>query len=330
MGLTELSELINLLPPIKHPRVLVGVNNADDAGVYKLTDDIALIQTVDVFPPVVDEPYHYGQIAAANSLSDVYAMGGKPLTALNIVGFPKKKLSIEMMGEILKGAMDKAQEADCPIVGGHTLDDDELKFGLSVTGIVHPEHIVTNANAQPYDRLILTKPLGMGILSTALKAGKLSDEVIQEITAIMMQLNKTAAEKMVLYKAHSATDITGFGLLGHAYEMANASNVSMVLYANHIPYLPEVLIKTKESGYIPGGTINNKLFLDKYVMFSDSIEEDERMIFFDAQTSGGLLISISKETADEFLKELHVNGVKDAAIIGEVIPEEYKKIKVIK
>lgn len=330
MGLTELSELIQSLPPITHPDVLVGINNVDDAGVYKLTDDIALIQTVDVFTPVVDEPYHYGQIAAANSLSDIYAMGGKPLTALNIAGFPKGKLSLEMMGEILKGAIDKAQEADCPIVGGHTLDDNELKFGLAVTGIVHPERIVTNANAQPNDRLILTKPLGMGILTTALKAGKLSDEVIQKITTIMMQLNETAAEKMVLYKAHSATDITGFGLLGHAYEMANASNVSMVLYANHIPYLQEVLIKTKEGRYIPGGTINNKLFLDKYVMFSDSIDENERMIFFDAQTSGGLLISISPETANEFLKELHENGVKDAAIIGEVIPEESKKIKVIR
>jgi len=308
----------------------VGINNADDAGVYKLTDDIALIQTVDIFPPVVDNPYHYGQIAAANSLSDVYAMGGKPITALNIAGFPKRKLSLEIMGEIHKGAMDKAQEADCPIVGGHTLDDDELKFGLAVTGIVHPEHIITNANAQHNDKLILTKPLGMGILTTALKAGKLSAEVIEKITAIMMQLNRKAAEKMVLFKANAATDITGFGLLGHAYKMAKASNVSMVLYANHIPYLPEVLIKTKESGYIPGGTVNNKLFLDKYIMFSDSIDEDERMIFFDAQTSGGLLISISKETADEFLKELHENGVKDAAIIVEVIPEEYKKIKVIK
>ncbi|HDY88227.1 MAG TPA: selenide, water dikinase SelD, partial [bacterium] len=302
----------------------------DDAGVYKLTDDIALVQTVDLFTPIVDNPYSYGQISAANSLSDVYAMGGKPVTALNIAGFPKNLIPLETLAEIIKGAVDKTGEVGCPIVGGHTITDDELKFGLSVTGVVHPDRIITNANSKPGDKLILTKPLGMGILTTALKAGKLEEETLNKAVSIMSELNNTASEIMVSFKAHAATDITGFGLLGHAYEMANAGNVSITFYADQIPYLKEALLMTKEGGYIPAGTVSNKTFLEKHVTFTGNIDNDEQMIFFDAQTSGGLLISISSGSADECLKAMQDKDVTYAAVIGEVTSEEKEKIKVIK
>ncbi|KPK95713.1 selenide, water dikinase, partial [bacterium SM23_31] len=254
----------------------------------------------------------------------------KPLTALDIVGFPKNVLSLDVLAEILKGAIDKTQEAGCPIVGGHTIVDDELKFGLSVTGIVHPDRIISNAKAQPGDRLILTKPLGMGIITTALKMGKVSGEIVEKITKIMTELNKTASELMVSFNAHAATDITGFGLLGHAHEIAQASNVSMLLYADSIPYLPEALTKTKEGGYIPGGSADNKAFLKDKVTFTDNIDEYEQMIFFDAQTSGGLLISARPESADEFLAALHEKGIKYAAIIGEVTQPLPEKIRIVR
>ena len=310
---------MKMLPSISDPDLLVSIDMADDAGVYKLTDDIALVQTVDVVTPMVDDPYAFGQIAAANSLSDVYAMGGKPVTALNITGFPKDVLELEIVAEILKGAIDKTREAECLIVGGHTINDDELKFGLSVTGIIHPDRIVRNSGAQPGDKLILTKPLGMGILSTALKAGKLGEESITKITRLMSELNKTSSELMHIFKAHAATDISGFGLLGHAFEIARGSNVSMKLYAGKIPYLPETMIKTKEAGYIPGGSVNNKKYLQEYVTFEETVDEQLQMIFFDAQTSGGLLIAVPPEAAEDFLVSLHENGVSDAEIIGEVI-----------
>ena len=319
-----------MLPPVSDPNVLVDISTADDAGVYKMTDDMALVQTVDVITPLVDDPYHFGRIAAANSLSDVYAMGGKPLTALNIAGFPAKVLELEVMAEIIKGATDKTQEVGCPIVGGHTISDDELKYGLAVTGTVHPDRIITNSNSQPGDKLILTKPLGMGILTTALKAGKLSEETIEKIITIMARLNKIPAELMVAFKAHAATDISGFGLFGHAWEMARASNVSMQLYADLIPYLPEAMLKTKEAGYISGGSRNNKKFLQDFVTFSENIDEHEQMIFFDAQTSGGLLISTPAEAADDFLVSLHESGVEDAVIIGEVTARQPEMIRVLK
>ncbi len=320
--------MIGMLPKVSHPNLLVDINTADDAGVYKLTENIALVQTIDVFTPVVDDPYDFGRIAAANSLSDVFAMGGKPVTALNFVGYPQKILSLEILAEILRGAYDKTQEADCPIVGGHTIVDDELKFGLSVTGIVHPDKIIKNCEAKPGDKLFLTKPLGTGILSTALKSGKLDQNTTRKITDVMSQLNKIPSELMVKYQANAATDITGFGLLGHTNELAQGSGVSVLLYADSIPYLPEALTLTKEGGYIPGGSWDNKTFLQDKVTFTDNIDEHERMIFFDAQTSGGLLISISPDKSEEFLRALHESGVKDSAIIGEVIQQEEKKIRV--
>lgn len=317
-----------MLPSVSHPNLLVDINTADDAGVYKLTDEIALVQTIDVFTPVVDDPYDYGQISAANSLSDVYAMGGKPITALNFVGYPQKVLSLEDLGKILRGASEKAQEADCPIAGGHTITDDELKFGMAITGVVHPDHIMKNSNAQIGDKLILTKPLGMGILSTALKNGQLDEATTRKITAIMAQLNKTASELMIEFGASAATDITGFGLLGHANEMARGSRVSMVMDADSIPYLPEAMILTKQGGFIPGGSWENKQYLEDKVSFTENIDEHEQMIFFDAQTSGGLLIAIAEEKAEELAQALRENGVQYAEIIGEIVNKNEKNIRV--
>lgn len=305
------------------------MNAADDAGVYHLTENLALIQTVDIFSPVVDDPYEYGQIAAANSLSDVYAMGGKPVTALNIAGFSPDIVSIDIMTDIIKGAVDKTNEADCPIIGGHTIDDTELKFGLAVTGVVEKDAVITNAGAQPGDKLILTKPLGMGILTTALKAGKLETETVKKITDIMSQLNKTASGVMSHFDVHAATDVTGFGLLGHAYNMARASHVSMKLQADAVPCLPEAKIKLREGGYIPGGTMKNKQYLEKIVIFTETIDEAEQLIYYDAQTSGGLFIAVHPEQAEDLVQELRDRDVLYAQVVGTVIEKEKKSIQVL-
>ncbi len=319
-----------MLPPIEHPNLMLGVNAADDGGVYKVRDDLALIQTVDVFTPVVDDPFAYGQIAAANSLSDIYAMGGTPVTALNIIGFPKSLLSLEVLAEIIKGAIAKTEEAGCPIVGGHTIVDEELKFGLSVTGTVHPDRVKTNSGAKPGDKLVLTKPLGMGILTTALKNGKLEDETIEKITKIMAELNKTAAELLQEFNATAITDITGFGLLGHGYEMAKHSNVSFLLSANDIHYLPEAIAKMEEGGFVPGGTFNNKMFVQDYVSYGDGVTDNEQIIFCDAQTSGGLLVSLPAAEAENYLNALKKNGVEYGAIIGDITEKKDKYIYIEK
>ncbi len=297
--------------------MLVGTSTADDAGVYKLTDDIALIQTIDVFTPVVDDPYMYGRIVAANSISDVYAMGGAPLTALNFIGFPQKVLSTDDLVAILTGGHDKCAEAGVTILGGHTIIDQELKYGLSVTGVVHPDKILRNCTARPGDVLFLTKPIGTGILSTALKQDKADVSVEERISAIMEELNKVPSELMQEYGASSCTDVTGYGLLGHAFEMANGSSVSLTISYSAVPQIPGTLEHCKK-GAIPGGTWNNKKFLENNVSFSCDLSEEEQLILFDAQTSGGLLIAIPAANADGFEESLHESGIASAARIGEV------------
>jgi selenide, water dikinase len=309
---------MDMLPPVSHPNLLVGTSTADDAGVYRLSDSLALVNTVDVITPLVDNPYDFGQIAAANSLSDIYAMGGKPVTALNILGFSDKKVDLETVAEIIRGATDKAAETGCPIVGGHTIKDEELKIGLAVTGTIDPSKIIRNSTAVAGDKLILTKPLGMGIMTTALKAGKLTEEEIERITSVMVQLNRVASELMVRFGAHAATDVTGFGLLGHAHEVARGSGVELRLDATAIPYLPEAMARTRKSGFISGGTVKNKEFLEGHVSFAPDVDRHERMIFYDAQTSGGLLISVAPDVATQLLAALHGEGVGEAVIIGEV------------
>lgn len=320
--------VLKQLPPIEDPRVLVGINTADDAGVVKLTDEIALIQTVDVFTPVVDDPYTYGMVAAANSLSDVYAMGGTPVCALNIMGFPQGKLDLSVMVDILRGAYDKAKEAGISIVGGHTIRDNEIKFGLSVSGVVHPGKIMTNASAQSGDVIFLTKPIGAGTISTALRAGKITEADAEECIRWMIKLNRSAAEALSIAGAHSVTDITGFGLLGHLSEMAEGSGLTAVVNANNIP-LMRLTLKCVEMGAVPGGSWNNKSFLESKVEYSQDVPENLRTAICDAQTSGGLLIAMPKVNKDKFIVEMDKRGEGDSCWeIGEFIERTEKIILV--
>jgi selenide,water dikinase len=301
------------------------MESLDDAGVYKLSDDLAIIQTIDFFTPIVDDPYDFGQIAVANALSDVYAMGGKPLTAMNVVCFPTKKLDISILKDILKGGVDKMMEAGVTLVGGHSIDDAELKYGLSVTGIVHPKRMVTNAGAKVGDRLILTKPLGTGIISTALKAGKASKETIAKITKHMASLNKKASELMQELEVHACTDITGFGFLGHACQLAQNSQVGIKVSSGSVPLFAEVENFAK-AGLCPGGLRRNKEFYGKMVEFSKQTSDYIKDILFDPQTSGGLLISQPSGEADLLVGRLKKAGISEAAIVGEVISKPAGKI----
>ena len=286
-----------------------------------------MVQTIDYFTPIVDDPFAFGQIAVANALSDVYAMGGSPITAMNIVCFPIKKLEKSILKEILKGGISKLDEADVTLVGGHTVDDLELKYGLSVTGIIHPDKILTKGGAKPGDSLILTKPLGTGILTTALKSDLAAVLDIQPIIKSMITLNRTASEVMQKIGVNACTDITGFGFLGHAIEMMKFSNVGMTIYTDKIPIFTDA-VHYAEMGFIPGGTHANKKYFEKYVDFNSNIKIPLQDVLFDAQTSGGLLISVSCERAEDLIKSLYEKGVADSSIIGSV-SDEKGKIKVI-
>lgn len=306
--------------------MLVGLDVPDDAGVYRLTEEIALVQTVDFFTPIVDDPYMFGQIAAANALSDVYAMGGKPLTALNIVGFPIQKLDPSILAEMLKGAGEKVQEAGAILIGGHSIDDQEPKFGLSVTGIVHPEKLWTNHGARPGDALILTKPIGVGILTTAIKRNRLDEERMELVAKVMAELNKTAAEVFMNYTVHACTDITGFGLLGHIKEVASGSQVGATIYKDKVPVLPGAY-ELAEQGVAPGGSKANHRWLADCVEYG-SIPEHEQWVLCDAITSGGLLASVPATEADACLAELKQRGVEYASVIGEVVDEPKGRIMI--
>jgi len=301
------------------------MESLDDAGVYKLTDDLAIIQTVDFFTPIVDNPYDFGQIAAANSLSDVYAMGGKPLTAMNIVCFPTKKLDISVLKEILKGGIDKMMEAGVTLVGGHSIDDAELKYGLSVTGVVDPRHMVTNSGAKAGDKLILTKPLGTGIIGTALKAGKADKELVARVTKYMARLNKKASVLMREVGVHACTDITGFGFLGHACQLAENSGLGIKVNSSSVPIFPEVEKFVKQS-LIPGGLGRNRDFYAKKIEFSKQVPDYLRYVLFDPQTSGGLLISLAAGDAAVLVAKLKKAGIAEAAIVGEIVSKPAGKI----
>ncbi len=327
MGLAELGEVLKNLKPPTDPRLLVGINTADDAGVFQISEDLALIQTVDFFTPVLDDPYTFGQVAAANSLSDVYAMGGTPLTVLNIVGWPKGVFPLWVLTEILRGGQDKVIEAGAVVAGGHTCIDRELKYGLSVTGMVHPKKIYTNAAAQAGDRLILTKPLGMGVISTAIKLGKAPVELAVKIGGIMATLNKKPAEIMQQHHVHACTDVTGFGLLGHLYEMMKASGTGAKLTYAHIPLISEAL-QFASGDTVPGGSKSNRKFLAPFVQIHPAISEEHATLIFDAQTSGGLILAVHPQEAEALLRHLHQEGVEAASIIGEVTSGEAGKISV--
>jgi selenide,water dikinase len=305
----------------------VGLDRADDAGVYRVTDDLALIQTVDFFTPIVDDPYEFGQIAAANALSDVYAMGGIPKTAMNLVAFPIKEMDISILREVLRGGLDKMKEADVVLVGGHSVEDKELKYGLSVTGFIHPDRILTKKSLQAGDALILTKPLGTGIINTAIKGALASSEIIDRVTRQMAELNRIPAEVMSSYSVHACTDITGFGLLGHLTEMVQGSGCGVRLDAKRIPVLPET-VDCASMGLVPAGAYRNREFYEPLVRFAPSVDGISQDIFFDPQTSGGLLICIDASEAGAFLSALKERGVQDAAAIGEVIPGPPEEILV--
>lgn len=306
----------HLPPSAPNSNVLVGLDNADDAGVYKINDDTALVQTLDYFTPIVDDPYTFGQIAAANALSDVYAMGAKPITALNIVGFPINKLDKGMLTDILSGASDKVAESGAVLIGGHSVDDEEPKYGLSITGTIHPDRIISNTGAQPGDQIILTKPIGVGILTSAIKQGLLTAHDLEEVTSVMSELNKTAAEVMEAHTVHACTDVTGFGLLGHTLEMAENSNVGITISSLDVPIL-ERAKSLAEKNVIPGGTKKNHRWISNRVTYDHSINDIEQLILCDAVTSGGLLMSVPEPEVELLKNELRTNDVH-ATIIGEV------------
>jgi len=313
------------LPLVDDPNLLVGLERGDDAAVYRLNDELAIIQTIDFITPIVDDPYTFGQIAAANALSDVYTMGGRPLTAMNVVCFPIKSQDISVLIEILRGGFDKLREARCALVGGHSVEDNELKYGLSVTGVVHPDRMITKEGAEIGDKLILTKPLGTGLVSTALKGGLAGEEAVGRIASSMVTLNRRASELMLEAGVHACTDITGYGLLGHACGMIEDGQLGMELHVGAIPLFPEAK-EFAGMGLAPGGTQRNKEFRIGMIELAYEMGDEIWSILFDPQTSGGLLISVPGEEAEALIQNLHRSGIEDAAIIGAITGKPKGKI----
>jgi len=315
------------LPKQFDPNVLVGFDTADDAGVYQLSAELALVQTVDFFTPIVDDPFTFGQIAAANSLSDVYAMGGRPISALSIVGFPNTGRDVEILEKILQGGLDKMREAGCTVIGGHSIGDDEIKFGYAVTGVINPQRVLKNVGARPGDHLILTKRLGTGVIGTALKKEAAGQAAVDAAILSMCTLNRMGMELALPWEVHAATDITGFGLLGHAREMAAGSKVSLTIDSAQIEFLPEAL-ELVLKGYLPGGLKRNQEFIGGCVEFAPGVPEEVRNLLFDPQTSGGLLLSISPRDAKPLRESLRAKGI-EARQIGEVTGKTHPLIQVL-
>lgn len=312
-----MGQVIAALATERDPDLLVGTNTVDDAAVYRLNEDVALVQTVDFFTPVVDDPYDFGRIAAANSFSDVYAMGGRPLTALNIVGFPVDTLPLTDLEEILRGGLDVARLAGASVVGGHTIDDREPKYGMAVTGLLKPGSEISNNRARPGDALVLTKPLGTGVVATAIKRGVTNREVIDDATAVMVQLNRAASEAAMAVSVKSMTDVTGFGLLGHLGEMCSASGVSAEVWLEAVPFLRGAE-ELAASGVVPGGTRRNLEYVGPSVQWEEDLQDWERLLLVDAQTSGGLLIAVRPEQLPALKAELASRGLGAASFIGQI------------
>lgn len=320
----ELKRIISNLPNFDDPNILLGSAAGDDAGVYKLNENISLVQTVDVFTPCVDNPYLFGQIAAANSLSDIYAMGGKPLTALSIIGFPIEDIDGKIMEEILRGGIDKLKEANCSLLGGHSINDKEIKCGFAITGVIKNKNFIKRDNAKIGDVLILTKPIGTGILSFASQLGKLDEQNLALVGQYMSQLNKDAAEIMIKYNANACTDITGFGLMGHLVEMINGSNVSVEIDMSAIPVFAQAVICI-EKDILPGAIESNQEYSMAWVTTPNDIDEKYFPILYDPQTSGGLLISIPENISSNYVKEMHSHGHAATSIIGRIIAKNPQK-----
>lgn len=318
--------MLRHLPIPGDPNLLLGIGTRDDAAVYRLTADLALVQTVDVFTPIVDDPYTFGQIAAANALSDVYAKGGRPLLALNIAGFPRK-LPLDILADILRGGADKAIEAGVTIVGGHTIDDPEPKYGLAVTGLVHPDRFVSNAGAGDGDALVLTKPLGIGVITTGIKQEITPPDVAADAVRVMNQLNRSASEAMTEVGVHAATDISGFGLLGHLHEMVEASGVGARVSAGAVPVLAGAA-ELARRGAVAGGTARNLEWLTDKVRWAPGVDDVTRLLLADAQTSGGLLIAVASNRAEALSQALRARGVETVATIGVIAPADGARITV--
>jgi len=312
-----LEKAIRCLPCQNNPDLIVGLDRADDAGVYKLNSELAIVQTVDYITAIVDDPYTFGMIAAANSLSDIYAMGSKPVTAMNIIAFPSDTMDMSVMTQVLSGSLAKLNEAGVTLVGGHSVKDSELKYGLSITGVVHPDKVITKSTARAGDRLILTKPLGAGILTTALKAGMLSEETKARLNEQMVRLNNKAAAAMIDTEVNACTDITGFGLLGHACEMADNSKVAIEIFVGKVPIIPETL-EFARMGLVPEGMYANQEFRVDMVKDGET-DEDLLSVLYDPQTSGGLFISVPAEKAEALLASIRRGGDGEAAIVGQVV-----------
>ncbi len=312
-----IAQVLRHLPKPTDPNLLVGTETHDDAGVYRLSDDIAIVQTIDFFPPVVDDPYIYGQIAAANALSDVYAMGGTPRTALNLVCYPDDKESLDWLGQILEGAAERCQKAGAVVLGGHTVRDAEIKFGLAVTGTVHPKRVYTNAGAKPGDVLILTKALGTGFITTANKAGSCPPEVLEAACASMVQLNDIGRDAMIAVGGHAATDVTGFGLAGHAFEMAEGSAVTFNIHVGRLPAIPGVEPLVRRP-FFTRANKTNRTYVEQSLRIDGKPDPTRLELFFDPQTSGGLVISVAEDRADALLSNLKQRGTSVASVIGRV------------
>ena len=306
------------MQPKQDPNLLIGFETCDDAAVYRLSKDLAFISTVDFITPPVDDPYWFGQIAAANALSDVYAMGGKPLTALNLVMFPTKKLDTSILREILRGGCDKVSEAGASIAGGHSVDDNEPKYGLAVTGVVHPDHILTNCGARKGDALILTKPLGTGVLFNACRSKKLAWRDLEPILPEVASLNKKAMEIALNFDTHACTDITGFGIIGHCLEMAKGSGIQINLFYDKLPFYPNA-VDMYRKGETTGSNKANKKLAEGYFKKIRGLSKEEGELLFDPQTSGGLLLSVPSIDADRLVTELKKAGVETAVRVGEVV-----------
>ena len=315
----QLARALANLPRPRDPNLLVDINTHDDAGVYRVSEDLALIQTTDFFPPICSDPYEFGQIAAANALSDVFAMGGQALTALNLVMFSSSRIPLEVLGEILRGGMDKVTEAGAVIVGGHTIDDHPPKYGLAVTGTVHPRQVVTNTGARPGDILVLTKPLGTGVIVAGRRIGEVAEENYRGALESMKQLNRGGAEVMRESGIRCATDITGFGLLGHGLEMAGGGNVTLRIDASAVPRLGGAY-ELLDLGCIPGAAFRNLAHVESRCRFESELDYNLKMLLLDAQTSGGLLMAVAAKEPDDVLEKLHERGYHAAAVIGRVLP----------
>jgi selenide,water dikinase len=323
----DLEQILHKIPLSDHPDILVDARNSDDATVWKIDQQTAWVQSVDFFTPVVDDPFTFGAIAAANALSDIYAMGASPLFGLNIVAFPVKRLALSVLDEILRGALSIADKAGIYVLGGHTIEDNELKYGMVVNGKCHPDRILRNSGARPGDSLILTKPLGTGIMTTALKRGVLAEDHYHALVEVMTSLNDILANLTARFKINACTDITGFGLLGHLLEMVRASKVSAELMADQVPLIRGVR-QYLQAGTVPGGTLQNLAYTEPYVLRKEGTAESLITLMSDAQTSGGLLISLPAETAANLLDEIRNGGAVEAAVIGSIVPVSDFPIKI--